>query len=165
MKKLIWPAMGLAAAIAGGLYGFARCGFAQDIAKDDMRYEVNASIGKLVEAANRVDVTAVMAAISEKPEVTVIADGETYQGTTDIRAHVERLLGQRGKYVFQLGPLAIANVRGMALATGAYTLRAGGSQAIAARGAVTFLMERGAHRRWVVAHLHRSNVTTKPQID
>ncbi len=165
MKHPLWLALGLTALVTLGTYGLRRYGSAQEIPRDDMRYEVTASIGKLVDAANRADVATVMSMISEKPEVTVIADGEVYQGTNDIRSHAERLLGQRGKYVFQLGPLNIANVHGLAVATGSYTLRSSGDRAITARGAVTFLMERAARRRWLVTHMHRSTMAAKSQLD
>ncbi len=166
MKRPLSLALGLAALITLAVYGLSRPGCAQQAPSDGMRYEVTASVGKLVDAANRPAVPTVMTMISEKPEVTIVADGEVSQGTGDIRAHAERLLGQRGRYVLQLGPLKIADIRGLVVATGAYTLRAGGGdEATAARGAVTFVMERGARRRWQVVHMHRSTTPTRAQLD
>jgi ketosteroid isomerase-like protein len=162
MKNLFCLALGLAAL---GAYSVSRPSSAQDVPKDNMRYEITAAIGKLVDAANRADTDTVMAMISTKPEVTVLSDGEMYLGTSDIRAHAERLLGQRGKYMFQLGSMTVANVNGLAVATAPYTLRSGdGSQTISARGAVTFLMVKSG-RRWLVAHMHRSTTPGKPQLD
>jgi hypothetical protein len=105
-----------------------------------------------------------MAMFSDKPEVSLIADGNIYQGKDDIHSHVDLLLGQRDKYRIQLDTMSIANVNGLALATGPYTARLRyGDHAIAFQGAVTFLMEKEGRRHWKITHLHRSTAAIQAQ--
>lgn len=165
MKHLQYSvlAIGLALLTANGLGGRA---LGQDTAKDDMRYQVTAAISKFTDAANRADTATVMKMFSTKPEVCVIGDGEVFQGTDDIRSHAERLLGQRDKYLLQLGTMSIKDVHGVALAIGPYTLRPrAGDHALALRGTVTFVMEKEGRRGWFIAHIHRSTVAVNSQVD
>ncbi len=64
------------------------------------------------------------------------------------------------------GTMSIANVNGLALATGPYTARLRyGDHAIAFQGAVTFLMEKEGRRHWKITHLHRSTAAVQAQIN
>lgn len=147
-----------------GVCSPSRPGYAQDPAKDSLRNEVTAFLSKFVDAANRADTTTMMAMFSAKPEVSLIADGSIYQGKDDIQSHIELLLGQREKYLIQLGTMSIANVNGLALATGPYTARLRyGDHSIAFQGAVTFLMEKEGRRHWRITHLHRSTAAVRAE--
>lgn len=165
MKQMNYSVLAIGFALLA-VNGLGRRALAQDTAKDDMRYQVTAAISKFVDAANRADTATLMKMISTKPEVSVIADGEVFQGTDDIRSHAERLLGQREKYLLQLGAMSIADVHGVALAIGPYTLRPrAGDHSLALRGTATFVMEKEGRRGWFIAHIHRSTVAVKPQMD
>ncbi len=161
-RKLCWlPALVL---ITLGTYGLLRPGYAQDPAKDNLRIDIAAFLSKFMDAANRADTTTLMAMISSKPDVCLIADGQIYQGTGDIQAHLEQLMGQRGKYLIQLGTMNIVNDNGLALATGPYTMKLrGGAHAALFQGAVTFLLEKEGRRHWKITHLHRSTAAVNLQ--
>lgn len=149
-----------------GAYALHRTAYAQEPSKDDMRDEIEATLSKFVDAANRADTATVTKMISTQPQVSLMADGEIYQGAGDVQYHTMRMLGQQSKFLFQLGAMSIANVHGLALATGPYTLRARtGDHSLEYHGAVTFLLEKEGRRHWVVVHLHRSTVAAKPHLD
>lgn len=162
MKRMLGLSLAL---VALGLSTLSRPGYAQDPANDSLRNDVTAFLSKFVDAANRGDTKTLMTMVSTKPQATWIGDGEVYQGPADIQAHIERVLGPRGPYLIQLGIMSIANVNGMALATGSYGLkRRDGDQAMAFQGAVTVLIAKEGRRRWVITHLHRSTLAARPPI-
>ncbi len=143
--------------VALGIYGLNRPSHAQDPAKENMTGEIASVLAKFVYCANKNDTTSLLAMVSRKPDVSYIADGEVFRGYAEIKDHVEQLFELRGKYQFQLGSMDIANVNGLALATGPYVLKLQGEDgAVQMKGAVTFLLEKEGKKTWKITHMHRS---------
>ena len=129
---------------------------AQDPAKDPMATDVKQAINKFVAAINSGDLAGAGAMISTKSQVSTIANGQIVLGPSAVTARLNKLLGVQAKYQFGVSNLNVANVKGLALVTGTYSVHLqSGSGAAAAKGAVTFLMEQKG-KTWVIDHIHRS---------
>jgi hypothetical protein len=133
---------------------------AQDPAKEDMRTDVLDTLSKFTQAANSADVITLTSMISNKPEVSYIADGTVLHGTAGVSQALGKLVGSNGKYQLTMGVLNVANVNGLALVTGPCILKDKTSDA-QLTGAVSILLENQGKKKWVIAHMHRS--TQRPE--
>jgi ketosteroid isomerase-like protein len=138
-------------------YGLSHPTLAQDPAKQSMRTDVLEALSKFTQAANQADIPALSTMMSAKPGVVYIADGTITRGPDAIGSALNNLVGKQGKYNISLGSLDVANVNGLALATGPYVLKLKGESATASlKGAVTILLEYQGKKKWVITHIHRS---------
>ena len=155
MKRIVLI-LGLAL-IGLGVYTSSRLSFAQTESKTAMRQDVAEVLNKFTSAINHGDGTTAMSLISDKPGVTVIGGGEVVRGPSNIRARLNKLIANHDKYELTIGALDVANVNGLALCTGPYSLKVKGKQASAdLKGALTFLLEYQNKKKWMIVHLHRS---------
>jgi hypothetical protein len=121
-----------------------------------MRTDVLDTISRFVQAANKADMITLTSLISNKPMVSYIADGAILLGPSEISQALDKLVGSKGKYQLTVGVLNVANVNGLALATGPCILKDKASDAQLS-GAVSILLENQGRRRWMVTHLHRQH--------
>jgi ketosteroid isomerase-like protein len=129
---------------------------AQDPAREAMTNDVRALLSRFVAALNSGNLNEATTMISTKPSVSIISNGRITRGPNAIAGKLNELMGLQGKYQFKLGVLDVANVNGVALVTGPYTVSVKGrSGSASGRGAVTFLLENQARRRWVIVHINR----------
>jgi hypothetical protein len=155
MKRIVSAA--LTAVMALSLVALRQPACAQDPAKEKMSKDVTEVLSKFVEAVNRGDMALASTMLSTKPGLSTISDGTITHGPDAIRNRLNRVMGLQGKYQITLGALNIANVNGLALVTGPYTVHVKGRSASAkGKGAVTFLLEYQAKKNWVITHIHRS---------
>jgi ketosteroid isomerase-like protein len=130
---------------------------AQDPAKDAMRTDVLDTISKFVQAANSADIITLTSLISNKPEISFISDGTVLTGPEGVSQALNKLVGSKGKYQLTMGVLNVANINGLALATGPCILKdkeAGGTKDM--NGAVSILLENQGKKKWIITHIHRS---------
>jgi hypothetical protein len=165
MKRIVYAlCIALAALAPVTLRSPAR---AQEPANQATTDAVKTLLSKFVAAINQNNVNLASTMISARADLSFISDGRITRGPNAISARFNQLMGQQGKYQFTLGDLNIANVNGLALATGPYTLRHHGrSGSVVNEGAVTFLVEaqvkknilgqQEGKKTWVIVHIHRS---------
>jgi hypothetical protein len=127
-----------------------------------MRTDVLETLSRFVQAANQGDVITMTSLISNKPMVSYIADGTVLLGPAGVSQALNKLVGSMGKYQITLGALSVANVNGLALATGPIVLKEKeGTGTAEMKGAVSILLENQGRKRWIITHMHRS--TQSPQ--
>jgi hypothetical protein len=127
---------------------------AQDPAKQQMRADIAAVLSQFVSAINTGNTTTAYTMISSKPNVTAIVNGQIYRGAADIANALSKLGAHQGHYQFILGTMDIANVNGLGLATGPYTMRHPDNKTVT--GSATFLLENHKGVGWVITHINLS---------
>jgi hypothetical protein len=138
---------------------FAPRAHAQELAPEGLRAKIAAEVQKLVDAANAGDADAFFALTSGSKDLVIAGDGRITRGMTDIRANMNELFVERGRYKWVLGaPEVLTAGSNVVIAVAPCQFTAVGDEAaVRLTGAMTVVFARDWFwQDYRVVHSHRS---------
>ena len=125
-----------------------------------VRLEVQSALKAYVDAANRADISAMMAMVSRRDGVTSVSGGDVDRGWDAIRRSNDELVGKEGNYKMAIGSidvLVLSPTVAVAVSPFAFTAAAENS-VVRVPGVLSFVFEK-TEGKWLVVHEHTSAKT------
>lgn len=125
------------------------------------RAAVQNFVGDYIEAHNKADATSLAEAMSRRPEVSSVSDGDITRGWEAIRKEVDEITGMEGRFKVAVGTMDVTMLGAsyaLVVAPTSITATTPQGQSVQLKGAVTLVLERVAGG-WKILNEHYS---TKP---